>query len=768
MELVKEHPNQFESESLNQSVHLQQLLGLAVQTQPPLPPPPSTTSSITPNLNDLTKMLSIINNATSPTSPSLLISPKSSSTPSSRQCATDAQSKNCLNTSNDDSLDSQSTSCNGGGSDEASSKTRYRRRKPQKTIRMSNELNAVDSVSEPLENDDRTKAMKHEYSKHDTNHSNGLNFPSFHSDANSILTPSNSAAVRPLQPQTQTQSMDLSNHCAQNPELFENGLVNYSKTNSSLDLTHASAMDNGHCNATKDLTASTAAAAITTTNTANLMPPDELNSLNLFGSVNFSQTLRGTHLTNDIATFPNTDDLVKKVEELVKCNEQNGFGNNDFGPMELIKSHANKLVSDAYDSARLSNGMLDSIKIPSDIEHLNNHGTGAAKHNGNGLSTEIIQSNPIVSMENTLHENNRDRSVDTQSSSSAKMLPNGSPMDSNPNRNGGIKPMSLDEKRPNIISHGIDNVMSSEFTGIGPVADMIYEKMSEEISSNQSNLDKNFATNTPQQNNSASYNGSNNDLVKEALSASSSDAAPPNPPQSSSSSTSRSSASASAAKKKTNNPTNKKNNNKNASNRSSSSKTGNKSNAGKSSNQKNAKSKDNKSDKKSDINEKKKTKSTIDESAMSTSAAVSSSSTTVETLNKFRGPYVHVSRDGTLEVINAPLNEEISEKQNKFKKSLISQRPADRNRVRGLHVSTLSHKYDATTTDVSWMCVFCKLGPHKYGLGDLFGPFLLSTEGEDFQLAQIDPKDDTFGRHHRLSSSAAKSMPKSANTGNVS
>lgn len=780
MELVKEHPHPFENESLNQSVHLQQLLGLAVQAQPPLPPPPSTTSSITPNLNDLTKMLSIINNATSPTSPtSLLVSPKSSLTPSSRHCAADTQSKNCLNTSNDDSLDSQSTSCNGGGGggagDDTSSKSRYRRRKQQKTIRMSNELNAIDHGSEPMENDDRINAMNHEHSKHDTNHSNGLNFPTFHhSDANSILTPSNSAGIRPPQSQPQTQSMDLSHHCGQNPELFENGLVNYSKTNSSLDLTHANAMDNGHCNAAKDLNTNPVAAAVAAASTANLLPSDELNALNLFGSVNFSQNLRGTHLTNDIATFPNTDDLVKKVEELVKCNEQNGFGNNDFGPMELIKSHANKLVTGAYDSTRLSNGILDPMKIPSDIEHLNNHGTGAPKHNGNGLLAEAIPPNPIVSMENKSHDNNHDRTVDTiHGSSSAKILPNGGQMDSNLNQNGGVKPAHLDEKRPSTISHGIDNVMAPEFASIGPVTDVMYEKMSEEISNNPSNLNKTFAPNPAQSNHPTSYNGGgSNDLTAEALSASSSDATPSNQPQSSSSS----STSTKASKKKTNNPTNKKNNSKNTSNRPRSNRAGNKSNTGKNSNQKNAKSKDNKSDKKSDINEKKKSKVATDESNMAASAAATTtagalaslSSTATETLNKFRGPYVHVSRDGTLEVINAPLNEEISEKQNKFKKSLISQRPADRNKVRGLHVSTLSNKYDATTRDVSWMCVFCKLGPHKFGLGDLFGPFILSTEGEDFQLAQIDPKDDIFGRQQKLGTSASKSMPKSTATGNVS
>lgn len=67
------------------------------------------------------------------------------------------------------------------------------------------------------------------------------------------------------------------------------------------------------------------------------------------------------------------------------------------------------------------------------------------------------------------------------------------------------------------------------------------------------------------------------------------------------------------------------------------------------------------------------------------------------------------------------------------------------------------------------MCVFCKLGPHKYGLGALFGPFILSTESEDFQLAQIDPKDDVFkSQRNNLMTIAAKNMAKVRNTGNVS
>ena len=45
--------------------------------------------------------------------------------------------------------------------------------------------------------------------------------------------------------------------------------------------------------------------------------------------------------------------------------------------------------------------------------------------------------------------------------------------------------------------------------------------------------------------------------------------------------------------------------------------------------------------------------------------------------------------------------------------------------------STLSARYDAHTTDRTWVCVFCKNGPHcSVGgggtSGDLFGPYLLT------------------------------------------
>lgn len=117
---------------------------------------------------------------------------------------------------------------------------------------------------------------------------------------------------------------------------------------------------------------------------------------------------------------------------------------------------------------------------------------------------------------------------------------------------------------------------------------------------------------------------------------------------------------------------------------------------------------------------------------------------TLDTVSKFRGPFIHVKNDGSSNVVNAPITEEIAENKLKVKKTLINQNQNDRNKIRGLHISTLSMKYDASTTDKTWMCVFCKMGPHKFGLGDLFGPYILSTTCEDFALSQVDPAEDAF------------------------
>uniref|UniRef100_A0A182K820 PHD-type domain-containing protein n=1 Tax=Anopheles christyi TaxID=43041 RepID=A0A182K820_9DIPT len=116
-----------------------------------------------------------------------------------------------------------------------------------------------------------------------------------------------------------------------------------------------------------------------------------------------------------------------------------------------------------------------------------------------------------------------------------------------------------------------------------------------------------------------------------------------------------------------------------------------------------------------------------------------STSSSEVSAGKYKGPYVQVKSDGSHTVINTPINEEDGEKtQNKTKKFGNSLNSSERSKIRGLHVSTLSTKYDADTTDTSWMCVFCKTGPHKFRLGDLFGPYIISTTSSEYVQSQVD------------------------------
>lgn len=70
----------------------------------------------------------------------------------------------------------------------------------------------------------------------------------------------------------------------------------------------------------------------------------------------------------------------------------------------------------------------------------------------------------------------------------------------------------------------------------------------------------------------------------------------------------------------------------------------------------------------------------------------------------------------------------------------------------GLFSSTLSARYDAHTSDPTWICVFCKMGPHSstgqcsISNGDLFGPYLVTKEQPDENLwlePSVDEKEIT-------------------------
>ncbi|XP_036144971.1 uncharacterized protein CG5098, partial [Monomorium pharaonis] len=150
-----------------------------------------------------------------------------------------------------------------------------------------------------------------------------------------------------------------------------------------------------------------------------------------------------------------------------------------------------------------------------------------------------------------------------------------------------------------------------------------------------------------------------------------------------------------------------------------------------------------------------------------------------------RGPVVHVEgpRDSPLsiQVVNAPREEEEEKSKEKRKsvgngnggrsKRLSHQNDLDyRGKVSraGLFSSTLSSRYDAHTTDSTWVCVFCKQGPHSVVpgdpsrphpnlagphiatgtytvpagvLSDLFGPYLIGKERLEDGILSADEQE---------------------------
>ncbi|XP_076167363.1 uncharacterized protein LOC143146711 isoform X2 [Ptiloglossa arizonensis] len=153
-----------------------------------------------------------------------------------------------------------------------------------------------------------------------------------------------------------------------------------------------------------------------------------------------------------------------------------------------------------------------------------------------------------------------------------------------------------------------------------------------------------------------------------------------------------------------------------------------------------------------------------------------------------RGPVVHVEgpRDSPLsiQVVNAPREEEEEKSKEKRKnvgngsagrsKRLSHQNDLDyRGKVSraGLFSSTLSSRYDAHTTDSTWVCVFCKQGPHSIipgdpsrphpnlagphiapgtytvpagVLSDLFGPYLIGKERLEDGILSADEQEITI------------------------
>ncbi|XP_023016350.2 uncharacterized protein isoform X1 [Leptinotarsa decemlineata] len=146
---------------------------------------------------------------------------------------------------------------------------------------------------------------------------------------------------------------------------------------------------------------------------------------------------------------------------------------------------------------------------------------------------------------------------------------------------------------------------------------------------------------------------------------------------------------------------------------------------------------------------------------------------------KSKGPFIQIrgNRDSPLSVnVVNTINEEDGERRlPKAKKFHDDVEYRHKVRSKGLHCSTLSNKYDAQTKDVSWICAFCKRGPHASELsgptsnrdvippGDLFGPYFITTQCPEFERRLDDPYDKQFKSKkisRALEESAAKGFGK--------
>ncbi len=46
-------------------------------------------------------------------------------------------------------------------------------------------------------------------------------------------------------------------------------------------------------------------------------------------------------------------------------------------------------------------------------------------------------------------------------------------------------------------------------------------------------------------------------------------------------------------------------------------------------------------------------------------------------------------------------------------------------------------QYDARKPDTSWVCIFCQRSSHYHGLGDLFGPYFVTSESARCAVAAV-------------------------------
>lgn len=103
---------------------------------------------------------------------------------------------------------------------------------------------------------------------------------------------------------------------------------------------------------------------------------------------------------------------------------------------------------------------------------------------------------------------------------------------------------------------------------------------------------------------------------------------------------------------------------------------------------------------------------------------------------KMTGPYIHVEKDKSNRVLFSVVNHVPSRKlvddkdprKNRSIKSAHVRRPSFMNIQKKKFPSVSLSQTNTSIKDATWVCVFCKQGPHYKRLGDLFGPYFIAQE----------------------------------------
>ena len=104
-------------------------------------------------------------------------------------------------------------------------------------------------------------------------------------------------------------------------------------------------------------------------------------------------------------------------------------------------------------------------------------------------------------------------------------------------------------------------------------------------------------------------------------------------------------------------------------------------------------------------------------------------------LEKFKGPFVHIQGDIENPRCSNVINPRISKKDNLDSISRVTSFGHIDPKVFGIPLTTISSEYDDHNIDESWICMFCRKSSHYCGLGDLFGPyFVTSDQGKSLNL----------------------------------